>query len=287
MRKIIFFLLLIIIVFSSASCYPGRNDPEEIESMFNSFNNSTDYILLTCFQLVVNGKHYERSEIKYNEKNTTILFLDESGFYSYTFNRTDLRVEFLYTTYNDFETTKLGETTLPTKISNSFYGDNCFGFRIDDPSTDKFKQIYYCWNTQDKTGTLVDDVDEDYEYSSDNNRSKDYTLNYRSRLFGSSLSIIDNNTGTKKVIDKSILKTFEEGKKIKKSNSGTTFSPEHVYIIGDDVYFVSGFGVGIFSEPHYYYIVKWNFNTEECTFITSIRFDLYQEWVDDMIIINK
>lgn len=287
MKKIIFTLLLVVFVLSSTSCFLGTNNLEEIELMFNSFNNSKDYVLLTHFQLVIKGEHYERSEIKYNGKETNIVFLDEDGFYSYTFNEPNLRVEFLYTTYKDFETIELGKTTLPREIVNSFYGDNCFWFRINDPSTDEFNQVYYCWNIVNKTGKIIDDVNDNYEYSLDNNRTKDYTLTYQSKMINSTLEIVDNNTGTKKIIDKSTLKTFEEGSKIIKSNSSTYFSPEQTYVIGDDVYFVSGFGVGILSESHYYYIVKWNFTTEKCTFITSVCFDYYQEWVDDMIIITK
>ncbi|MBQ7760943.1 MAG: hypothetical protein IJ400_02695 [Clostridia bacterium] len=287
MKKTVLILLLVVFVFSSTSCYPGANNPEEIELMFNSFSHLDDYVLLTHFQLVVKGEYYNRSEIKYNEKETNIIFLDENGFYSYTFSKSDLFVEFLYTTYDDFVVTKLGEATLPAKIINSYYGDDCFWFRIDDPSTDEFKQIHYRWNTLDKTGSIVENVDDNYEYSPNNNRTNDYTFNYQSKIFDKVLEIVDNDTGIKKTIDKSILKSFEEGRKISESNSSTIFSPEQIYVIDDDIYFVLGFGVGVLSEPHYYYIVKWNFNTEECTFITSTCFDYFQEWVDDMIIINQ
>ena len=286
MKKTVLILLVIMFVFSFTSCYPGDNNPEEIEAMFNSFNHSDDYVLLTHFQLIVKGEHYNRSEIKYNEKETNIIFLDENGFYSYTFNKSNLFVEFLYTTYDDFVVTKLGEATLPEKIINGYYGDNCFWFRMDDPSTDEFKQIHYRWNTLNKTGSIVESVDDNYEYSANNNRVNNYTFNYQNKLFDKVLEIVDNDTRIKKTIDKSILKSFEEGKRISESNSSTIFSPEQVYVIDDDIYFVSGLGVGVLSEPHYYYIVKWNFNTEECTFITSIYFDYFQEWVDDFIILK-
>lgn len=286
MKKFMLFLLVILIMFSFTSCFEF-SDPKEVEEMFNSFNHSDNYVLLTHFQLVVKGKHYERSEIKYNGKDTNILFLDENGFYSYAYNNTNLRVEFLYTTYDDFKVTELGEATLPNNIINSFYGDNCFWFRMIAPSDDKSKQVYYCWNTLDKTEKMVENVDDDYEYSPDNNRSKDYSFSYKSLFFIEELTIVNNETDVKKTINKSILKTFEEGREIRKFKSSTVFTARKAYVIDDDIYFVSSFGVDTFADNMYLYLVKWNFNTEECTFITSTCFDYYQEWVDDFIIINQ
>ena len=291
MRFVICFLLIVAIMLSCVSCsFPfsvGQTTPEDVETMFNSFNKSEDYVLLTHFELVIKGEHYDRSETKYNGKETNILFLEEDGFYSYTCSAEDLLVEFLYTTYDSFETIELGEATLPKKIINSFYGDNCFWFRIDDPSTDKFKQIYYCWNVVDKTAKIVDDVDSSYEYSLDNNRTKDYTFIYHSGVFNNTLDIIDNDTGVNKKITKSILRTFEEGKQISRLNSSIVFAPGQLYVIGDDIYFTASVGIGFLTDIQYYYILKWNFNTEECTFITSTRFDEFQEWVDDMIILDS
>jgi len=44
---------------------------------------------------------------------------------------------------------------------------------------------------------------------------------------------------------------------------------------------------GDVADHHYYYIVKWNFHTEECTYITSTYFDCFQEWVDDIVILQE
>lgn len=292
MRFVICFLLIVAIMLSCVSCsFPfsvGQTTPEDVETMFNSFNKSEDYVLLTHFELVIKGEHYDRSEIKYNGKETNILFLEEDGFYSYTYSAEDLLVEFLYTTYDSFETTELYETELPSKmLDGCHYVDNCFWLRLDDPSTDKFKQIYYCWNVVDKTEKIVDEFPFS-ELSVDNNRSSGYTVDYKSRPDETStLVIVQNDTGVKKEIDKSILSTFEEGRQIEELKSSTYFRGEQVYIIDDDIYFVLGFGVGFLADIQYYYILKWNFNTEECTFITSTRFDEFQEWVDDMIILDS
>ena len=291
MRFVICFLLIVAIMLSCVSCSlpfsVGQTTPEDVETMFNSFNKSEDYVLLTLFELVIKGEHYDRSEIKYNGKETNIVFLEEDGFYSYTYSAEDLLVELLYTTYDSFETTELYETELPSKmLDGCHYVDNCFWLRLDDPSTDKFKQIYYCWNVVDKTEKIVDE----FPYSVlsvDNNRTKDYTFIYHSGAFNNTLDIIDNDTGVNKIITKSILRTFEEGKQISRLNSSVVFAPKQVYVIGDDIYFTASVGIGFLADIQYYYILKWNFNTEECTFITSTRFDKFQEWVDDMIILDS
>ena len=37
----------------------------KIDNMFNSFNHSENYVLLTHFELVIKDTHYDRKEIKY------------------------------------------------------------------------------------------------------------------------------------------------------------------------------------------------------------------------------
>ena len=284
MKKAFVSVVLILCMFFLTSCYP---DQEEVRIMFESFEQSDDYVLLTLEELVIGGVHYKRSEIKYNGKETTIVFLEQNGYYSYTYDEIDFHVEFLFTTYDDFNTVVIGETTLPNKEKNSFYADDCFWFRFYDSA--KEEQDYYGWSVIDKTPRIVDDFDHDYEYSEDNNRTKDYTLHHESKIYGSWHEITDNKTGEKKRLDKSVLDTFEEGRKLKEYYNAETvfspgqyFSPGQVYIIGDDVYFVAALYVGILEE--YRYVVKWNFNTEECEFITWTYFDFDQEWEDDFII---
>ena len=50
--------------------------------MFESFDNSENIILLTAFELVVNGTHYDLDNIKYNDQRCNIVLLDENGFYN-------------------------------------------------------------------------------------------------------------------------------------------------------------------------------------------------------------
>lgn len=274
-------------MFLMSACYSSEKKLQEIQDMFNSFNHSSDYVLLTHFELVVSDKHYIRSDIKYNDKVQNIVFLEQEGYYSYTYDEDIFYVELLFTTYENFETKLLGTLNIPETIINASWFNNSFCFRMDDPEVKEFKPIYYCWNIMDKESYYLDTINGN-EYSIDNNRNGDYSLKRNSKVFNNTLEITNKKTSIKKVIDISILDSFEEGKKIKSAHRkfSYTFDPLQVYIIENDFYFVSAIGADFLGDSHYHYILKWNFETEECSYISTIYFDHYQEWVDDFIILN-
>ena len=282
MKKLFSIFGIILLMFTMASCSLSEKDIKEIDDMFKSFEHNSNYVLLTCFELVICDEHYNRSEIKYNEKVSNIVFLEQDGYYSYTYDEDSLYVEFLYTTYKNFETILLGTTNVPEKIINAFWDNNVYCFRMDDPETEEFKQIYYCWDIKDKK-TYILDTNDEVEYSEDNNRNHDYLLKHNSKIFNDTFEITNKETNVKKIIDISILDSFDEGKKIKKANKkfNVTFDPSQVYIIENDFYFVIGFCPGLFGGKDYHYIFKWNYETEECSYISTINFEYYQEWADD------
>ena len=287
MKKVLISCLTVVLCIAClSSCGYNERQKQKIASMFDSFKKSENIILLTCFELVVDGTHYDLDDIKYNEQQCNIVFLEENGFYSYTYNQDNLSVEFLYTLYETFETTSLGTETVPSKIIYAFWRDNCFWFRMDNPNTDEFQQMYYSWCIDTKQMNIVDSdsISYDYEYSMDSNRSTRYSFAYTSKFLGDYLEITDNESGITKRVDGSVLKTFEEGKEIKKANSSTAFNISHAFEDDGTIYFVSIFGVKPFSEPCYCYVYTWNFETEECEFYTYIYFEYYQEWVADMYI---
>lgn len=286
MKKILVTVFCIVLLFSLTSCAYTEHEKQEIALMFDSFDKSENIVLLTSFELVVNGTHYDLDDIRYNEQRCNIVFLEENGFYSYVYTQDNLSVEFLYTPYETFETTTLGTQILPSKIINAFWGDNCFWFRMDNPNTDEFQQMYYSWCIDTKQVNIVDSdsISNDYEYSKDSNRSTRYSFTYTSKALGNYLKITDNESGITKKVDSSVLNTFEEGIKIKKANSSTVFNISHAFEDDGTIYFVSIFGVNPLGAPCYCYVYRWNFETEECEFYTSINFESYQEWVTDMYI---
>lgn len=286
MKKIFITIFCIALVFSLTSCAYNEYEKQEIVSMFDSFDKSGNIVLLTCSELVVNGTHHNLDDIKYNEQQCNIVFLEENGFYSYIYTQDTLSVQFLYTLYETFETTSLGTEILPPKIINAFWGDNCFWFRMDDPNAEEFQQMYYSWSIDTKQASTVDgdSISDNYEYSKDSNRSTRYSFTYTSKALENFLEITDLESGITKKVDSSVLNTFEEGKRIKRVNSSTAFNISHAFEENGTIYFVSILGVNPLGDPCYCYVYKWNFETEECAFYTSINFESYQEWVTDMYI---
>lgn len=270
------------------SCgYSNAEQKEKIE-MFQSFDKTTECVVLTVFQLVVKDTHYDLSDIKYNDKKCNIVFLEDDGFYSYTLDRNNLCVEFLFTYYEDLKTVFLGSETMPSSsIAAGFFIDKSFCFR----TTNKEKStIYYFWNTETQQSTTIDYSEtfrDKYEWSEDGNRSKDYSISYNSYAIKPYLEVTQNSTNITKRIDSSVLNTFEEGRKIKEEYplySNLEFNIARAFERNGDIFFISYFGVSPLGDPCYYYVLKWNFETEKCEFCTCYYFDEYQEWVDDMYV---
>ena len=88
------------------------------------------------------------------------------------------------------------------------------------------------------------------------------------------VKITEKSTGITKTVGKKNLKTFPEGKKIYRAgpSAGKCIATARV-VSGDDIYFLFRFSVALPDNgvDCYYYIVKWNFHTEECTFITTVE----------------
>ena len=293
MKKLLLILIVFSLIFSLTSCFESEEHVQEAADLFASFEHNTNYVLLTHFELVISDKHYDRSEILYNGKLSNIVFLEQDGFYSYTYDEETFYVEFLYTTYENFETEAIGSLRLPDKLVGVTWARGIYWLTVDDPTTDKFKRIYYCWDVETKSSDIKQDFfipEQHYLYDSDNFRSEDYTILYDPKFFSldDDLEITHNASGLTKKITKSTLDSFAEGKLIKACKSTTTFYPDQVYIVGDDFYIACVFGVESWTTRYYcYYIFKWNFNTEESSFFTAVHFDDYQEWIDDMIILKQ
>ena len=283
-------ILALILFFFGALFIPAlfsynQAEQQEVIAMFESFDNAEEIVVLTCFQLVVNGTYYDLSEIQYNGQECHIVYLEEDGFYSYTFNEETLEAEFLFTLYDGFEVTVLGTDVLTSEVINEFFADGRFWFRMDDPRTEEWNQVYYTWRVDTKQTEIIDDVPENYEYSVDNNRTENYTLVKKTYAFlPDHIDVTDNTTGVTKRIDRKVLTQFEEGKKIKEINRMTMFNVGQVFEKDGDIYFISYFEIGFLGDPCYYYVVKWDFETEECEYYTALYFDEYQEWITDMYI---
>ncbi|MBE6529271.1 MAG: hypothetical protein E7680_01545 [Ruminococcaceae bacterium] len=299
MRKLCCILLCIAMLFSMTSCFLfNEAKKNEAIALFESFPKSQNFILLTCKQLVVNDVHYDLSDIQYHGQRCNIVFLEEDGFYSYLYDWETLSVEFLFTRYENFETVSFGEDTLPAAIpggsGEGYFKDRCFCFILRDPEADHFKRICYSWNidTAQKEIIDVDSLSYDYKLRCDNFRSENYSFLKNTETISSLwnpnpyIDVTNKKTGVTKRFDKNTLYGFDEGMRIKKIQKGTAPNiKDTVFEKNGDIYFASIFIMGDLShDPSYYYIVKWNFETERCEFFTSVFFEDYPEWISDLYI---
>ena len=60
-----------------------------------------------------------------------------------------------------------------------------------------------------------------------------------------------------------------------------------VYTSGRDIYFVNMLLLEFLGNKMYYYVIKWNFDTEQCSYFTSVYFEYYQEYVTDFVVLNN
>ena len=290
MKKLLTVIVSLILIVSLTSCGYSESHQEKIVSTFESFENSQDIILLTNHQLIVKGERYDLSDIKYDDKYCNIVHLDENGFYSFT-KSSDNEVSFLFTDYESFEPELLGMDVLPSDLIASFFADGKFGFRIDDnPLTDSRDHAYYFWSVETRQPKIVDyseDIRNTLEWTKDNRRSKDYTFSspvLPSLIFGSYLDVTHVGSGETKRIDYKTVLSFNEGKEFQKLIDCTYFSVSRVFEREGDIYFISYYQVGLLGDPCCYWVAKWNFETEECEYYTSLIFDEYQDHIDDMYI---
>ena len=260
----------------------------EVAEMFQSFPQSDNFVLLTHFELVIRGIHTDRSDIKFNGLPTHIVFLAADGFYSYAIEDTTLKMTFLYTTYADLRAEVLGEVTLPSKLSfTCFFYEESFWYSVNVQADDHYESVCYCWSIADRAAVEKDGmISRGSPDDHTNYRDSDYTITSSNLPFNYKLKITEKSTGITKTVGKKILKTFPEGKRIKRAGSSTFFAPEQAYVVGDDVYFTAFYGVDSFADDLYIYVLKWNFRTEECSFVGYVHFDSYQEWIDDFIILE-
>lgn len=277
--------LMIALVLSSCSRYSEKEKQARME-MFESFEHSDQFIVQTKYQILVNEKKIEVEKIQYQGQQCEPIFLEAGGFYAYAYNADRTELNLLYIDYDNTQTELLNTFAIPSKIIGACYANHAFYFRVDDPDTAEFNQLYMIYDLHSKEikRENVNDVDV-MEAAIDQNRSTDYQLEYHDSAFGSdSVTVTHKATGVTKKITKSALGTCEEGKLINRNQKIDSFDISRIFVKGNDFYVVSYFGLDSLGTPCFFYIWKWNFETEKAEYHTAIYFDTYPESIRDLYI---
>lgn len=259
-----------------SSRHPSDEKRAEVREMFDSFPITDGYAFRHAYEINLNGENLDVAG--------DVVSMDEKGFYSvrhyYSVDQEPL-ISFYYTKYEDLEPELLGEAALPSvcMVDVDFYGGTFYyNLQVSEPNG-KVVYYYYRWNVNDKEAVRTDDYRPvlkelkkepfSFSFSSPNRLPTFSTSRWKEKV-----KVTENSTGITKTVGKKILKTFPEGEQIYSAGSSENalLARAH-YISGDDIYFLFQFALGepVNSVEYYHYIVKWNFRTEECTFVTTVN----------------
>ena len=264
--------------------FPTEKRRAEIRETFDSLPHTDEYALYRYDRCIVKGELYD-------ELPGRPLYLDQNGFYSYSTRSSAFpAISFYYTKYDDMEPELLGTSMFPSSStpSNVAYYDGNFYYRVSVNGENDFEYRFYRWNPTDNETVETDD----YRSFTDQNET-DYDFDFVGYLGFSTyrwfkrVKITEKSTGITKTVGKKILKTFPEGKEIYRAGpSAGKFIATARLVSGDDIYFLFRFSVGLPDNgvDCYYYIVKWNFHTEECTFITTV--EGFDSGVDEFVLFD-
>ena len=292
MKKFKKILTIGLLVTTLTSCGSSDKKRQQVMDTFNSLKYTDAYIIKANGLLFIGENIIKTSNIKYEDQKCEIITLEKDGFYSYTYNEDENIINLLYINY-DMNIKFLDSIEIPSYIDviSAFANDDCFYFRIFDFEDGFMTVRYMIYDTSTKEIEYIDKNNLDVnEYAIDRNRIKNYEYKFHDdRSFGKdSIEITDKNTKVTKKIDASILKTFEDGKKIEKCtkmNISNNFDISKIFEKDGDFYILNRYVYGGFQYTVFNYILKWNFETEKTEVYTAISFPGYQTTADDFYIL--
>ncbi len=275
--KLFCILIIVLICISLISCTNDK-EQQEIINAFNGFEYNYNYILQTPDEFHLGKLVIPNSELKYNGYWCKFLTSTDTCAYGYATNEDRTVAYIVSLDYKSLDISLCVEVALPSDLIYASFYNNSFYFRTNDPSTEEFKQMFtlYDMTTQKISQSNTDNIDliehreifkcGDYEFS-----CPDFPLSGSLKM-----EIKNTKTNTIKKFSTKVLKNCEEGKiicKLPESNINLGGTPSDVDVIGDDIYILCYQSVGFLGYPSYYFIVKYNFHTENIEYYSTIYFE--------------
>ena len=287
--SILLVLLLCLLPFNLTSCFNSEEKIQEIKDTFDSFENSDQYILITPKEIHVGKQITKIADLKYENEPCHIIYTVENGAYAYACeSASDLSVNIVFIEYDTFEIKLLSTVEVPSQIIIAEHYNNQLYFRMDDPKTEEFNQVYFVYdiNTAQTHTIDTDDITVDFEKSADHNRSDVFTINRHMGFMQNELRVTNKETGKSRNISNSLLNTCNEGKTIiKLGRRDLGLGPVGACEKNGDIY-VAYFYItdGSWGDPSHCYIMKYDFDEHNLEYYTSIFFEVYPEHVCDLYI---
>lgn len=273
--------LVALMCFLFTSC-TNEKEQQKIIDAFNSFESSDDYIFQTVYEFHLGKTVIPNSKLTYNEQRCTFLTSTDTCAYGYCESEDRITTYIVCLDYETLAISLCDIVSLPSTLINASFYNNSFYFRTDDPSTEEFEQMYtvYDMSTKKISSCNTDNIDSvehreiykcgDYEFS-----CPDFPLSGDLKM-----KIKSTKTNTVKYFSTSVLKKCDEGKiicKLPKNNMNLGGTPSDVHVINDDIYILCYQSVSLLGYPSYYFIVKYNFETENIEYYSTIYFKDYPE----------
>lgn len=261
-----------------SSCGYSEEKQQEITEMFASFGYENNFILRGSGIILYGDEIIEVDDLKYEGMDCEAIVCMQDGFYAYACKGRPSWVDLLWITYDDLAITKLerlefknGELTSTLKGRVDYYdGSFCFYGRRDNSG----RFVYYVYDLETKELTeYLDEKPYGFGKYIDSGRSEKYELIYHDKFFNSYIEVIDKKTGESKKIENKLLKTCEEGKKIKNLNAmyrGAGF--DTAYEKDGEIYFANIYCTDGFigEEKVHYFIMKYDFTSNTLKYHTSL-----------------
>lgn len=274
------FILTILLCFSLVSC-TNFEEQQEIIDIFDSFESNNNYIFQTAFEFHLGKTIIPNSKLAYNEQRCTFLTSTDTCAYGYCESEDRITAYIVCLDYETLVISLCDTVSLPSTLINASFYNNSFYFRTDDPSTEEFEQMYTVYDMSTKKISSCN-TDDFIDLVERRDFSGDYEFEYPDLfVFGNlKTKIINTKTGETRKFSSKILKGCEEGKRILKlphrqTNLGTI--PSDIYVDDNDIYFLCLQSIGFLGYPSYYFIVKYNFETESIEYCSTIYFEDYPE----------
>lgn len=285
-------LLILLCLLTLIFCSCTNSNEEELKNALASFDSSEQYVFISERDFHVGNRITKLSDITYEGNPCHMISPETNGMYAYSAeSNSDVSIDIVYIEFDTLKITLVKSLLLPETIITANLINDTFYFRMHAPESEESDQIYFLYDKKtDQTSTICTD---DYiEYVERSDREYEHYYNFErfslttigvssvfNKHFDGKLYITDNQTGTTKLLDDSLLDTCEEGKIIRSFDGhiykGCAYEKNgYVYLLfthdtdvfGDDNYFIMKYDF----ETHTleYYAAIWNaFTDDTCPYM--------------------
>ncbi|MBQ9784012.1 MAG: hypothetical protein IJW29_00775 [Clostridia bacterium] len=292
LKPFVLLLCVLLLLPTLFSCVNWEQRKAEADAMFQSFDNSRNYVFFTLYELHIGERVIPIKNLRYGGQVCNLVFCTPDGVFAYVYDTTFAakpatpNFHIVLIDYETLQMTLMASVYLPDEVINTGHYQNKLYFRYD-PGKDKDQRyLVYDIATQEISYAGTNNVGL-IENPHDHNRSQRYTFSDEllKDLTLYQLRITDKQTNKVFKVNKKLLDTCKEGKQILKTAPRLAIGGMgSVYEKDGKIYIPMLYEVGFLGSPCYWFIVIYDPNTNTMEYYTSIYFEEYPEGIFDLYI---